>query len=95
MKELHNYVFATHKKLTLGPGQYNSNVSQTKHRSPAIRLTEDPALPRFSVEQEDKAKSELKMMRLFDGSSASIKHIRPSVSIPELEARSIVKDFLD
>lgn len=30
MKELHNYVFATHRKLKLGPGQYDCKFSQVK-----------------------------------------------------------------
>ena len=30
LKPVQNYVFATHKKLKLGPGDYNQKYSQTK-----------------------------------------------------------------
>jgi len=37
-KELVNYVFATHKKLKLGPGEYDSKYSQVKQRSQTTHL---------------------------------------------------------
>ena len=41
-KELVNYVFATHKKLKLGPGEYDSKYSQVKQRSQTSHLNNEP-----------------------------------------------------
>jgi len=37
-KEMHNSIFATHKKIKLGPGEYDSTFSQVKSRSPAATI---------------------------------------------------------
>lgn len=82
LKDEKDKAFATHKKLKLGPGDYNAEYSQTKARSQVVYLDEK------QVGNQEKAKFQnKKTYKLFDGSGATIKHLRPVVKIAQLEER--------
>ena len=49
MKDEHNSVFATHKKLKLGPGQYDAKFTQTK-KAVQTTLIEPQPKPKTEVE---------------------------------------------
>lgn len=87
MKDEQNFVFATHKKLKLGPGQYDAKFTQTKK---AIKNTLIDAQPKPKSEVEiigEKIRQDTKKIRQFDGSAATIKKIPPLPQVKELSER--------
>jgi len=85
-------VFNTHKKLKLGPGEYDYVHSTVKKNSPAPNFKKEPeALNELVI----RAKEEVKLLRKFDGSCSTIKKLdkQPLHEIGELEERALVPVF--
>ena len=88
-KELHNSIFATHKKIKLGPGEYDSTFDQVKSRS--LVATTDTNWRQNEIEEKQKVNQ--KLIQNFDGSSATIKNNKPVMDIEIFELRQTLPVF--
>ncbi len=88
LKDVQNYVFATHKKLPLGPGHYQTKDSLTHAKSPEPSFAAKQVRPAALKAKEERER------RLFDGSGATIKDRRRNVAdCPTTEACIEVTEF--
>ena len=74
--------FDTTKKSKLGPGEYDSQLSQTNNDRPTWTLD-----PNIVGEMQKAALKDRLTTKFFDGSGATIKNIRPIVKLAIFEER--------
>jgi hypothetical protein len=89
-RSLKNDIWGTANQSMLGPGQYNTDVRAVKHKAPTAQFN---AKRPVEMTIDAKEREEIKMIRIFDGSSSSIKNTSPRLTLKPLEERTEIKEF--